>query len=266
MIYHIAHVYESNDAEERRRNTVARGSWERLYKKHKNVGRIHVPLVALQRNGNSVYGEKPFPFVKDLLDLGAKRIHEDDVLVLTNLDSVLTDDCFRRVENKPQYSHRVNFLKSLEGRNYSSTDLGLLEEEPFDGIDLIVIPVEWWLRHRDGVPDLMLGNEGWDWVFRFLIGGYDIRCGQPMFNHNRGKIDPPVVYHEDHSEPYWLRHRLTSKCNLHNRRLCNQWYHSQTDINFKLMLLREWPKLISDYGNEEKLKHERRGRRTDIGL
>jgi hypothetical protein len=190
---HVVNTYTSSNQRENDRMSRARKTWNQI------------PLLMIRddelaRNSKTEFGDKKgMPFVRDLVELGFDTGAE--TVILTNADSCLVRDIKEYIlGDTPATSRRVNLMK-IPRIHYSRASLG---HDGFHGIDLIVIPKWWWKEAK--YPDLLMGYEGWDWVFRFMINN---------------PIEPPIVYHEYHYEAYWVS--CNDRGTLWNKYLCRKW-------------------------------------------
>lgn len=215
------------------------------------------------RRDSTVLGsQRKLCFVRDVLAAGLELVQDwdKDVLVLTNSDSGLVSDFvaqvldtyseFRREAADPPllYSHRRDWPKAVRGQltagqnctmgNYSS------------GIDCFVMPAYWvkeWMAIGAGevghMPDLVLGCEGWDWVFKFTI------------RESGGAVRDDLIWHELHGVPQWQNQliggRTQEAANVLNRVLCYRWWSMLPEQwkgpdSWKGLIWHLWPAL-SEY-------------------
>lgn len=153
-------------------------------------------------------GEKPL--IRDMVEMcvRSRSLGLGDVVVLTNADSFLCVDTVDRVREAGGccFSHRIN-VPRLERRGVMSAELR--SREKYVGVDLVAFPVNWWLSRGRQLPDLYLGCEAWDWIFRAEI----LEAG--------GREIGPVVMHQNH-QPSWMRSRYKG-VNLQNRQAAYRW-------------------------------------------
>jgi hypothetical protein len=240
-IVHVVNTYATVNKAENDRLQRAAWTWRRAYNDQGIFDR-HVPTEALQRTSDVVLGDKRrLPFIKDMIEyimdwsfpekIRQKRPLEpqtsDCLIMLTNADTCLCSDVARNLEasHPLQYSHRRNFTR-FPKRILSSVDIAARGDK-FDGVDMVAFTPRWWMENREQFPDLVLGCEGWDWVFKYWPGAVRI---------------PDSVYHEYHYPPYWMAHR-NSPAQRHNKRLVWQWAKPRFDE-----LIGEWPTL-EEYAN-----------------
>jgi hypothetical protein len=91
----------------------------------------------------------------------------------------------------------------------------------------------WWVAHREKMPDMVIGAEGWDMVFKVLAeewadGGAPLRTlglDAHFWGQSRAFLDG-VCWHIPHHAP-WLRHRRTGKddgAGAYNRALAREFF------------------------------------------
>ncbi len=213
-LVHVTNRYDSKNQNERERNERARRTWYSLY--GSSAGMIKgLEVRDLDRDATSIGEIKPVPFIKDLIEEGFK---EGDCVMFTNSDSCLCKETGAYVfqwltVRGACFSSRRDMLK--DQRVWLSQSQIMDRGEKFVGVDLVAMTREWWEGNKAGYPDLLLSFEGWDWVFKFMMG--------------KEFETPPLVYHQMHS-PYWARHRGMSPGQLWNRRLCYEWAKSRSDF------------------------------------
>jgi hypothetical protein len=218
MIVHTACLYNSKNAMDNRRMARAAATW-RL------PGLVDACCrdSDLVRSGLDVGDSKRMPFLRDVVDWGF-RGQEVNTVVLTNADSMLVSDAMEYIQPAVAgcgYAGRRDVYKEF------SVQLSLHESmkrcDPFIGHDLFVISRSWWQDNKSGVPDLLMGYEGWDWCLKYVMGV-------------QFKL-PDLVYHTHHQYPHWYRNRLQAPGNLYNRSECKKW--AITRPNYAVMCA-EW--------------------------
>lgn len=214
---HVVNTYYHKDPKERARLDRAASTWP--------SNTLKIPTEELDRNSKSELGDvRELPFIRDIIN---KAFLYTDVVVLTNADSCLVvdwQDCIRVANNRQPntcfWSNRRNFSR-FPKRRLTSGEI-VHRGDPFEGIDLVVIPRVWW--DKADYPDLVLGCEGWDFVFKFSRETAKLR---------------DLVYHEYHYPPFWMANR---ECpgELHNKQLCHDWAKRQPD---SAVIFRDWTSL-----------------------
>lgn len=212
-VVHVVHEYDAKP-EDAERNHRACISWRTLHKADGNWETIFHRLGLLDRNSRDVGDERGLPFVRDVFDFARRNAGAGDIVCWSNTDSNLVPES-GSVIRRAVSAHGSCCSARIDvddWRSFARADLAGLT--PYPGTDLFAFSPAWWDARRDSFsPDLILGYEGWDAIMRTMIlesGGI--------------KLDPPIVYHENH-EPFWRR-RQNIKSNpgqLNNVRLCKAW-------------------------------------------
>lgn len=211
-IIHFNHSWYATEREEKRNNT-ASWTWEHLRAIDRGWMNIVYREEDVIRNGSTIGDKRKLPFVKDMIDWAVSKSWEGSILCLTNTDNCLTPEApyvirEHMVKGDCCYSRRVDVA---DAKIPYTRDM-LARSKSYAGKDLFAFTPDWWRRHRDDFPDLLLGCEGWDHVMSVLMNA----------SSEHAKIDPPIVYHERHT-PYWSRAPRNDPGQAHNRRLCIQW-------------------------------------------
>jgi hypothetical protein len=223
IVFHVANIYDSGNRDENHRLSRARDTWRRGDLLDRTMR-----IEELPRNSRRTLGDvRTLPFIRDMVDLTLRGVLINPVLVLTNADTCLPTDFMEEIEhafwgkdNVLCYSHRRNFSR-FPKRNLSIQGINN-RGEPFSGIDMVAFDKVWWQRNK--FPDLLLGCEGWDWVFKFWPGATRLR---------------DCVFHEYH-RPYWMAHR-TSPGEIWNKARCIDWLSEQGDRIPEIE--KDWPTL-----------------------
>ncbi len=223
----LAYSYYSRCSEEEAaRNRRAYESWQWHFA---NSGVVELPIPDAEvRLSTTELGDfRPAAFIKDVLDRACAHARPRDVVVYANRDVGMTSQaaelltlgvwrgkgatcCFRRV------------VTPEPGRLYKT-----LENFPWDGgFDVFAFTPEWWARNRDKMPDMVLGREVWDTVFRTLVD--EFLQGAPVTDvvtdvTASAAYTDGVCWHREHLSD-WQRHRRTSAGNLHNLRLAQAFF------------------------------------------
>lgn len=172
----VFHVYQDfpGEGETARRNALARETWDR-----EDKGWFDVPIKEFRRDATSVGDKRPLPFIKDVIEHGyqsAAAFAEDSFILLTNTDTCLTPGfahAIQRLDGQAYFSHRRDFARLDRPLTINEIENGMW----YPGSDLFVFTPQWWEAHREEMPDMILGAEGWDKILRELIkatGGGEI--------------------------------------------------------------------------------------------
>lgn len=168
-----AHMPTGEDGERTRR---AQASWAQEYRRG-NWEACPVYDQDVVRSG-ALFGDRPVPFVKDLLIAALKRsTMHDDIVVLTNSDVGLTPGATEKIARAVRaqgaaFCYRFNFT------NPQVTDWVDAVSGYWDGgLDLFAFSARWLRQHLVTMPDFLLGRPHWDLVYRDRIrqtGGGDV--------------------------------------------------------------------------------------------
>jgi hypothetical protein len=240
-IVHVVNTYVPKNPDEQARLARAASTWKHGFLRE-------VPTEVLRRTSDKVMNDtRRLPFIKDLVEyiLGwsfpeqvrdvlhlpdtpmVKTIRDSECLImLTNTDTCLcsnvTQILLDEVNVQLMYSHRRNFTR-FPKRILSSAEIAERGDE-FKGVDMVAFTPAWWRENRDKFPDLVLGCEGWDWVFKYWPGAKQL---------------PDCVYHEYHYPPYWMANRQCP-AEIWNKRRVWEWAKDRSDLS-ELMV--DWPTL-----------------------
>lgn len=206
---------DERDEDTKRRVCFAEKTWEHEYR----TGLWHIAetkQTEVQRSALTVGDEKTVPFLRDVIANGMRYAGMSfDIIAVTNADvsflpgitGLILDACRRY---GAAFTHRWDFER---------LDKPLLNEAEikcgkwYPGSDAFFFTVEWWHEHGPELPDMIMGREKNDEVFRQMIkrfGGVEI---------------PACIYHEKHAS-YWERPENFEKNagNNHNRILAQSWF------------------------------------------
>lgn len=130
------------------------------------VPRGGLQTVVLPRDASSVAGGRRLPFMRDMFDVATKGVPKDGWGGLLNSDIVVTEaffDLFERVSDEIQaiICHRTDVLH--------------LDTDPDQGqkvnqktcTDGVFVRGDLWAKHRNELPDYILGEPYWDTGFIF---------------------------------------------------------------------------------------------------
>lgn len=206
----ITHVFSDYDRkwDAQFRHVGAKASWVNA-KNGCNWVTMPVRSNALLRNSVSVGEAKDTPFVNDLIDFACAHSHKDDLILLTNDDTLIVCDFIAMIAGREIFwgSRKeidMGFCSLISG------DLVGLPTHP--GADIFMFPRSWWDENRTKMPEMLIGFESWDIVLRTLI------------NMNGGTEIPNLVAHLRH-DPDWRKpeHR-EGPGNLFNRRQAMKFF------------------------------------------
>lgn len=215
---------ESLDSSTERRNAFARNTWDKVYQTGNWIScRFSEKAAKKYGRTSRVFGDtRSMPFIRDMINFAATLAADDnDIIVLTNADICFVPDITKQIltaveEHGSACGTRWNFQRLTT----PIVSLHVLKSgEWFAGTDIFCFTVKWWNDNKENFPDMVLGCECWDLVFRNLI------------RITKGVDLPYAIYHETHKSYWFTNGRLTSNPgNLHNRKLSRRWF----DENKKL--------------------------------
>ena len=211
--HRLIHVHYANNrtGDSLRRHLLAERTW-RLERSVGNWKELDLSDAVLTRSSKTVLQDTAaLPFVKDMIALGCQKAKDDDIIVLTNDDICfvpgLTQQIIKTVGARGSaFAHRwdarvlVRPLDPIEIRNLSW----------YAGQDLFAFTGGWWRQHEQEFPDMLLGYEAWDRIFKELVS---VTGGGELYE---------AIYHEKHRS-MWAAQRLAAAGNKYNRCLARQW-------------------------------------------
>lgn len=238
-IIHCVERHKQKDDEALRRVRFARDSWVRIYMTGEVVP-CHV--WKYKRSALEIGDKRDLPYLKDVLEEGINRsTHGDDIILLTNDDTVLHPDLATIIF---EYIEKVPVVCS--GRlNYKFGALPTWKMNPNGawggdiGRDLFAFRKKWLKANWQEIPDFILGELEWDLVLSGMIrkrvgretmdtpnwrptkdGGIRAR----EIRNPKCELPPGYVWHEDHEKPWRDMGLFYSPAKRHNVELMQQWY------------------------------------------
>lgn len=208
---HLFSIFQTSDGHTLRRQAVAQKTWANQLWSECAVKDEQLPRLFKD-------GDRAFPFIKDLFDIGCRDKEGSEIIVFTNSDICVRSNCASVIAAELQdkdalYAFRRDFGHQLE-KPIPDDDIpkGIF----YQGTDLKAFRVDWWRMHCYDFPDMLLGNEAWDSVLRVLM---EITHG----GQNMGV--PDLIYHERHASRWEnLKNRYTVASQRHNLRLAYPWF------------------------------------------
>ncbi len=227
----IIHVLERHavSGETARRVAAAEASWDRLY-----LTNIVVPLHVwdYKRDTGFMGDKRRCPFLRDILAEAMGYADDDDIIMLTNDDTVLhplapwailnmmtREDCLCAM--------RVSFDKGrMPDPSQDALTTGSIGKID-GGRDLFAMRKSWLTEHFHLIPDYTLGSSDWDSTLSLamrLTKGMEVIHHDWMLPQKRSELPMGHVYHEWHTA-FWTdgtnRHVLNTQ--LWNRELTVAW-------------------------------------------
>jgi len=220
--FHVYTQYEPKEKEAKRRIAFAKASWDsHLY----SNGQVY-PVPYAEGRGRTSRKEigdvRDLPFIRDMLDAAAEFALEDDVIFLSNDDTVFVEGFVERMLAEINqgansfYAWRRNFFHKLK---WPMKDIRQGFED--GGVDLIAFKKETWLKYRTVLPDFICGAECWDFAARVLIP--EINGGRPGLHDG--------IYHEYHN-PVWRQPKIrtTNPAQVYCRNLARNFFIRRSDF------------------------------------
>lgn len=233
VIVHCVEQHAHTEPREAARAAFARTSWEALYA----TGRMKPCSVSeFDRDSSDIGDDRKLPYLKDVLVNGMTMAREQDMVMLTNDDTVLhprlLDELFRRMNGQEAISSgRANFASpdavkfDLPWRDYASSDFDI-------GRDLFVFRKPWLRKHWYEIPDFLLGEYEFDLVLAIMIrDSLGVSSSKENIAHEtEAELPRGLVLHQVH-ERRWMMVDASNPAKRHNHKLCKQFYNDHGHLN-----------------------------------
>lgn len=202
----LIHVWSDYPGDERMKR--AQASWQAEYARG-DWRQAPVRDGEFARDGRAV-GDRPLPFIRDLVEFGARRCSSpEDVVVLTNSDVGFTPGLTERLRRHAGafgavFAYRFNF-ENRQPRDWREATSGYWD----GGLDFFAFQRQWLDRHFGMFGDFLLGRPDWDLVLRDTVkrtGGGDLSG---------------AVWHEFHPSEW---NSKNPPGNQHNRAISRRWF------------------------------------------
>ena len=233
-------VDDVGDGEERERIRVAQLTWQHHFDTAKFI-ELPVLKTDLGRTGLDVGDTRAVPFVRDLFDLGCRQAMPEDVVVYCNRDIGLTAPAYPRLMAGVRRGNGVTVcprrrLNPEPGKMYETLEGTGVDGTGADGgFDVMAVTPGWWKNSRILFPDLLIGREAWDTVFRMLAESWSDGVNRPieqsMFMeqwHASKAYTDDVCWHKWHVGG-WERDRFVNLGQQHNRALAAEFFKKRGD-------------------------------------
>ncbi len=221
-IIHVTPRFTGGDSSTVRRNKLAEASWKTLYKS----GLFSMLHGVCGKRDSTIIGDKrATPFLKDVLRSGMVCASKNDLVLLTNNDTVLHADttwsllALMREEQaacafRQSYTTCPDLLSARQMHDDGRHD---------PGRDLFVFTQAWLEKWLEVVPDYVLGSTDWDSTLATVIR-MSKRIGVTQQNwlqrNERCELPTGFVWHESHDSVWGTReNRLNLQGNIYNRNL-----------------------------------------------
>jgi hypothetical protein len=210
MIYHLVNTYETNNVDERKRNAFANKSWQQLYEY--GVSPQYRLCEQMPRTSKDIGDTRTLPYVKDLIDTVDVQSNEEDVVILTNMDTVLHPAILTYCHPSALYYGCRRELDKDVKRLLTNEQINELHLSNENSADVFIFSINWWRQYRDKYPDMLLGCQWWDSAFIDLMISTG---GRRITNH---------IYHRNH-KPFWFdkTNMFDNPGQKHNRELAKAW-------------------------------------------
>ncbi len=211
----VSSEYVAADADEARRIAVAHATWD-FHFNHGAMLDFPVSLSELYRSSARFGDLRPVPYFKDLVAYAIRLARPEDVIVYANRDICLTVMAVDRILAGVERGGGITVATRRDWAGTQPTGLRrtVLNCKPDGGFDLFAFTLEWWRRNSSKMPDMLVGREAWDTVFRTVAE--EIGAGAAVYSDD-------VCYHENHMS-FWITERFTNGGQLYNRKLALQFF------------------------------------------
>ena len=212
---------------------MARFSWEYHFG-HFDIIEFPLKLSDAGRSSSDLGDPRPGLYIRDLLDYAVYMAMPEDIVVYANRDIGLTTLAPERIIEGVQRGRGVTVcprrrMTPKAGRLYKS----VLNCKTDGGFDIVAMTPEWWAVNRSKMPDMIIGNEAWDTVFRTLAeewadGKQRVSrvCSRPEEWSLSKAYTDNVCWHIHHHSA-WIKERKTSIAQKHNRALAFGFFRSR---------------------------------------
>lgn len=208
MIWHAYSAYRPKDPDTLRRMNVAAQTWATQMWKELPIP--DNPAHLFRDNGGAV------PRIRELWDAACKGKPDSDIIVFTNSDICVTQDCSMRIVAALQSINAAYCFRRDFGRLDAPLPAGTIKKgQPYVGSDLYAFRVGWWRKNREHFPDMLLGRECWDAIMRLLIDWTHPGQNPTLYD---------LIYHEKHASTWENpRNRRSLPSQRHNISLAKGW-------------------------------------------
>jgi hypothetical protein len=228
-LYHCVERHEEPDPRQRHRKQLAQRSWDVLYSQH-GVIPCHLWEQSYPRTAKDL-GDRPLPYLKDVLKFGMDQAGENDILFWTNDDDflhpTLADSLRFHVSVYGACTlQRCEFMEELPAPTATREEF-VRRSRSHMGRDLFAATKGWLLAHWDSIPDFILGCSEFDLCLACLVRKYF------QLPANRANIEATMfpaemprgfVSHQHHLAHWTLNHYTwTSPAQSWNRERFKEW-------------------------------------------
>jgi len=176
--------------------------WEVMNESIGAVARNNVKPFAFT---DSHFAGEGVPSIKTMLRMACLQCsHDDQIIVLTNNDTCFFHGAWNTIEDAVRkrgscYANRLDYEGEPRLIKHA------LGGEDYPGTDLFAFTKKWWVENQHDYPDMKVGRECWDMVFRIMLeqkGGVRLEA---------------QIYHFRH-DSHWIVERMQDEDNAANRR------------------------------------------------
>lgn len=220
----ILFSYFDDGHPENPRYQAVRASWDHQFS---NFNAVELPLDGFTRTCS-----RGLPYITDVLDRACTYALPEDVVVYCNRDIGLVTPFRERVLTGVDRGRGVTCcprrnLRGEPGKLYHS----VRNCHADGGFDLFAFTPRWWNDWGcSRMPDMFIGYEAWDTVFRVLAeewadgAGPRHRVTDTMAEWDQSRVyTDDVIYHEAHLS-MWQKEKLSSPANQFNRAQAHEFF------------------------------------------
>lgn len=225
-VVHLVPRYTPRDHATTRRIAAAEMSWGMMY----NTGLVRSRQIwekEYPRNSGSIGDPRNTPFLKDILQIGINESSGDDLIMLSNDDTLIHRSGIWHVmghmgREEVGCSFRYNFpfgrVPSLVSPLQDIAKHGFVDK----GRDLFAFRRDWLAENMHRIPDYVLGSTDWDSTLAIAFRcwrGIPVTVSDYLVPNPRCEFPPGIVMHEMHTA-FWSasnENRKNVRGNTHNR-------------------------------------------------
>lgn len=209
-VWHFYPWFVSKNPEVNRCNEQAKQTWKKVAWQD-----VPVPDECLPR----LYTKdgRALPYMKDVFDKGIEKAADNDICIYTNTDVQIRSDVLKHVEIVLKQSDALYcFRRDFPPKTGIVPDANYVHGHAYSGSDLYAFRARWWRQQRQNMPDMVLGAEAWDAIFRLLI---------ERTNKNKQVFIADVIAHEKDGFSWWEKpeNRYRLYCQRYNLGLAREW-------------------------------------------
>lgn len=222
MIYHAVEQHTSVEPRIKR----ARENWKTFYKKREM---IPAHLSTYRFSSRMIGDAKDLPTIKEILAQGKIKAQPDDIILLTNDDTLLHPKLPALIRETVAMqgavcSKRVNIESGTPFETMSPLELMQPPREDY-GRDLFAFTRIWLDEHWSKLPDMFVGEWEWDLILSYMIRKSLGIQSEDLNVRTKAELPLGYVLHERHGLPAWqCRERRIAPAKWWNRAMAKAWY------------------------------------------